>query len=148
MDARAVAQISGIEVGTLNVWVQRGLVPGMSIGARGRQRNFDLKTATSILIMAELGRLGFGAPMASAWTRMCFDFPRLLVSIPAPKPTQTDASLLRFKWFGFESEEELPRILAEEFPEGPPSVYVVINAESLRARMRRAFEQWEESHQT
>jgi len=76
MDARAVAEIADIEVGTLNVWVQRGLIPGMTIGARGRQRDFDLDTATHILIMAQLVRLGFGAPFAdwiiSGWRQHKF----------------------------------------------------------------------------
>ena len=49
MDARAVAEIAEIEVGTLNVWVQRGIIPGMSVGTRGRQRDIDLETAIFIL---------------------------------------------------------------------------------------------------
>ena len=141
MDARAVCQVAGIEVGTLNVWVQRGLIPGMNVGARGRQRNFALETATHILIMAELVRLGFGAPAASNWARVCF-YPYLLVSITG----RIDLSLERFRLLGFDSEAELPQLLEKEFPEGRPNAYVVINAEGLRALMRQAHEEWERSH--
>src|SRR5262252_9163066 len=65
MDARAVAAAADLGINTLNVWVARGLVPGMTIGARGLQRDFDLKTATAIIIMAELTRFGLGALLAS-----------------------------------------------------------------------------------
>jgi len=154
MDARAVAEIADIEVGTLNVWVQRGLIPGMTIGARGRQRDFDLDTATHILIMAQLVRLGFGAPFAdwiiSGWRHHKF----LLIAKNPAKPDhgrppaavgqQTVSQTALFYWKGFESEAELPGVL-KECPDGPPSVYVVVNVESLAARMRHAFELWEPS---
>ena len=52
----------------------------------------------------------------------------------------------RARIFEFDSDTELPGILNQHFPEGPPGAYTVINAESLRARMQRAFEQWEEDH--
>src|SRR5258708_40110160 len=65
MDARAISEATGVGVGTLNMWIQRGLVPGMMIGARGRQREFDLDTATHILVMVEMVKLGFGATFAS-----------------------------------------------------------------------------------
>ena len=58
MDAQAVAAAAGVAVGTLNVWIQRGLIPGMTIGSRGRQRNFDLTTAVGIGIIGELVELG------------------------------------------------------------------------------------------
>ena len=65
MDARAIAELAGVGVGTLNVWVQRGLIPGMSTGARGRQREFDDVAATNVLLIATLVRLGWTAPLAS-----------------------------------------------------------------------------------
>jgi hypothetical protein len=152
MDARAVAEVADIEVGTLNVWVQRGLIPGMTIGARGRQRDFDLDTATHILIMAKLVRLGFGAPFAgwiiSGWRRHKF----LLIAKNPAKPDrgrppeavgqQTIRQTGLFYWKGFDSESELPEVL-KGYPGEPPSVYVVVNVESLAERMRQAFELWE-----
>src|SRR5256885_14711188 len=70
MDARAVAEAAGVGVGTLNVWVQRGLIPGMKTGASGRQRDFDLDTATYIAIVSELViRMGITARTASTITK-------------------------------------------------------------------------------
>src|SRR5215472_7501429 len=65
MDARTVAQAAKVEVGTLNSWVHRGLVPGMTIGARGRQRHFDLNTAVNIGLIVALGHVGISALTAA-----------------------------------------------------------------------------------
>src|SRR5215469_16719857 len=167
MDARTVAQIAGIEVGTLNVWVQRNLIPGMTIGARGRQRHFDLDTATRILIIAELVRFGFGAPQASFVVKGAFHFGRLLIvkysddpmrpvitvyggglavsgeEIPLGEPIRPRAVC-----YGFSSEEEIPRLFEWHFPGGPPSVYAVVNVETIAKRMRQAYERWERSRGT
>src|ERR1044071_6876094 len=79
MDSRAIADATGVGVGTPNMWVQRELIPGVEIGARGRQREFDLDTATHILIMAELVKLGFGAGYASAIAGQRKNHKRLLI---------------------------------------------------------------------
>jgi hypothetical protein len=160
MDARAVAEVAEIAVGTLNVWVQRDLIPGMTVGARGRQRDFDLKTATDIVIMAALVRFGFGAPAASYWAHACRPFPRLLVAISAAPSLLTrsperrgeierlDVPPVGFTLIGFEDDAEVPDILEKKFQAGRrPGAYLVIDAERLRERTRLAFEQWEQSRQ-
>jgi len=164
MDARTVAQIAGIEVGTLNVWVQRNLIPGMTIGARGRQRHFDLDTATRVLIIAELVRFGLGAPQASFIAKTALHVGRLLIVKYSEDSTRPVISVYGggadVSWlpehhqpiraqavcYGFSSEEEIPRLFEQHFPGGPPSVYAVVNVESLAKRMRQAYEQWEQSH--
>jgi hypothetical protein len=155
MDARAVAQISGIEVGTLNVWVQRGIIPGMSVGARGRQRDFDLKTATHILIVSELVRLGLGAPAASEWaTRTQFSEWLIVTNRDAREPVPGGpADLLMIpRPAGFlivEARTEADVLNAlnarhdgSDHQHG--DVYIVIHAKELRERMREAFQQWEQ----
>lgn len=157
MDARAVAEIAEIEVGTLNVWVQRGIIPGMSVGTRGRQRDIDLETAIFILVMAELVKIGFGAPAASQVAMYWRHWPRLLF---ARRPSKKDKDrppevvgsgvqtifqvAALFDYVGFVSEEGLSDAL-RQFPDGPPSVYIIINTESLSARMRQAYHEWEQS---
>src|SRR5580704_10977643 len=69
LDARSVAKAARVGIGTLNVWVQRGLIPGMVTGARGRQRDFDLDTATNVALIAELVRLGLAVAAASMHVR-------------------------------------------------------------------------------
>ena len=66
MDARAVAIAAGVDVLTLNTWVSRGQIPGMKIGARGRRRDFDVETATKVAVIAQLTKIGLGAPQAAS----------------------------------------------------------------------------------
>jgi hypothetical protein len=156
MDARTVAAIAEIDVGTVNVWVQRGLIAGMTIGARGRLRDFDLETATHISIMAQLVRLGCGAPCASWIAMPGRHYKRLVVAKkpaksdagrpPSAGGTQTIMHALLFHWEGFESDADLPNTL-RKFPGGPPSVYIVINVEGLAEQMRLAQEEWEQRHE-
>lgn len=153
MDARTVAATAEIDVGTLNVWVQRGLIPGMTIGARGRLRDFDLETATHILIMAQLVRLGMGAPFASWIAMPGRHYKRLVVAKnpanhEAGRPasmigTQTIMHAMLFHWEGFESDAALSNTL-QKFPGGPPNVYVLINVEGLSEQMQLAQEEWEQ----
>jgi len=65
IDARALARIAGVGVGTLNVWIARDLVPGVDTGTQGRARLFDLDSAIHIAIMTALVRQGYAAPGAS-----------------------------------------------------------------------------------
>src|SRR5215470_19366416 len=69
IDAATVARIAGVDVGTLNVWIGRHLIPFVGVGIRGRARIFDLETVVHIAIMAALVRLSYAAPYASsaAW---------------------------------------------------------------------------------
>ena len=65
MDARTVARIAKVKIGTLNAWVQRGLIPGMTIGPSGRRRNIDVETATAISVFAQLVNFGVSPDIAS-----------------------------------------------------------------------------------
>lgn len=147
MDARAVAEATGVEVGTLNVWVQRGLIPGMTVGARGRLRDFDVGMATHIAIITELLRLGIAAPLASMIAvQACHgkrfvlaQAPRALMPPTQPKVAVQSLHVSR----AFENDADLPAILASLFPDEPPAVYVVINVERIGAKMREAEQEWQ-----
>jgi hypothetical protein len=86
MDARAVSEATGVGINTLNVWVARGFVPGMTIGARGRQRDFDLKTLINVALIMEVTRLGVGAGAASELARDRGSYKRLMLATPGVAP--------------------------------------------------------------
>ena len=156
MDARSVCAAARIAVPTLNVWIQRGVIPGWTVTGSGRQRDFDFETALRIAITSELVRLGISAKTAGMFVfpRNPADdrgFYRRLLFIRVPATTEiteqgTEHWPARELCFGFSSEEEIPQLLTTQFPYGlPASAYAVINVEVLEARMQRAWEQWEQS---
>src|SRR5262249_60617564 len=65
LDSRKLSEVTGVRVGTLLSWVQRGFVPGMGVEVSGRRRDFDPETAMHIAVMAELMPYGLGSPWAS-----------------------------------------------------------------------------------
>ena len=77
MDSRTLSEATGVQAGTINAWAQRGYVPGVDVAVRGRSRDFDIKAATHIAIMAELMRFGFGAPFAAFIARSAVAYPPL-----------------------------------------------------------------------
>jgi hypothetical protein len=151
MDARTVARVARIGVATLNLWAQRGLIPGIEVGTRGRRRDFDVPAALQVVVIAELVRFGFGAPFASFIVGKGLH-KRLLIG---RSEQNEDSDFLETldtprRWaaqvlcLGFSSDEEIPAQL-ERFPNGPPAIYTVINVEELEERVRRAEEEWEQS---
>ena len=123
----------------------------MTIGERGRQRDFDLDTAINVMIIATLVRLGWGAPYASAvargrGTHKCLLVANQIMPIPARDTLGEVMDLVDKieaspKFVGFESEAGLPDVLAN-FPGGTPSVYVVVNVERLSAEVQQPYEKW------
>jgi MerR-like DNA binding protein len=143
MDAKAVAEAAGVAVGTLNVWIQRGLIPGMTIGSRGRQRNFDLKTAVGIGIIGELVRFGFDAPFASSIVYRAPSAPsprrkRLLIT---RKPlTGQPVGSEEYRIFTFDTEGQLPALFQADGER--PNAYAVIDLDNIRVRMKQAEIEW------
>jgi hypothetical protein len=147
MDARSVAAAAEVQVGTLNSWVQRGLIPGMATGARGRLRDFDLETAINVALIVELVRRGLSAPTASAIVRDRDPAPRLLLMFDLfPGLTHPEMASLRDHYrrapapIGFQSEAQLQGYFEQHG--GAPSVYMVINTELITNRMREAYDRW------
>jgi hypothetical protein len=123
----------------------------MAIGTRGRQREFDLDTATHILIMAEMVKLGFGAGYASAVAKQRARHNRLLIVEGSAevrrmlgrrgkfvmREGQPDASMV----IGFNSETaDLTEVFAK-LPRGRPAVYVVVDIEAMIAKMQQVYEE-------
>jgi len=148
MDARAVAEAADLGVNTLNVWVARGLVPGMSIGTRGLRRDFDLETGTAVIVMAELTRFGISAFMASEIAKEVGkrSAKRMLITKP-PAPSKKMKNYVRAAFFDGDDEisqtlGEL-RDLAQKRREPRPSVSVLLDLEILAAKMQAAHQKWE-----
>jgi hypothetical protein len=65
VDTATAARAAKVSVGTLNVWIQRDLLPGIEVGVRGRARSFTIDDVRHIAIMAALVRAGIASPLAS-----------------------------------------------------------------------------------
>jgi len=133
VDARTVATIAGVKVGTLNAWAQRGLVRGLELGPSGRRRNIDIETAVRIGVIAALVRFGLSADVAAAiaWHADPFHG-RLLCALAPREGWETGFVLLH-------DDAGVPEVLQKMLP-GPPAVYVVINVASIEERMTKADE--------
>jgi hypothetical protein len=146
MDARAVALAAGIDVATLNVWVQRGQIPGMSIGARGRRRDFDVETATRVAIIAQLVRFGMGAPQAAFIAgSLKTPFHRRLVIASGDALQHMAEPRLRYPspvTFFEMSSDDVAEMLQKMLQE-LPILYAVVDVERLEERMKKAQEYWD-----
>jgi DNA-binding transcriptional MerR regulator len=155
MDAQTLASTAGVALGTLNMWVQRGIIPGEKVG-RGRRRDFSLDTAINVRLIAELTRLGLGAAAAAAiargrrQSRRLALFTRLAPLLGGDLRGELAVVHDPQRWasmhivHGFENDAELPGILEKEFPGARrPIVYAIIDVEQIAVAMREAYEQWE-----
>ena len=145
MDARTVARIAGVKVGTLNSWVQRGLIPGMTIGASGRRRDIDTDTATRIAIFAGLLRANTSIDYAAAVVR----------TMP---PGSTEAGWLYIPGTGVDPTQRTPishrpsldaltehaRNIEDQLKD-PPVFYAALNVGRLAERVRAAELEWQQS---
>ena len=148
MDARAAAFAAQVTVGTLNSWVQRGIIPGVSIGAQGRVRDFDLDTSTAIGIICELVRHGLSAPRASKIAETYLnDKPRPNRLMLAPRIEFGDLrqNNIEIGVHGrFDSERQIPKIVEDMAKMGIklPS-YTILNVQQIVETMRAAEERWQ-----
>ena len=142
MDARSLAEAAGVSVGTLNVWVQRDLIPGVKIGARGRRRVFGLEAATSLLLIAELVRFGLSAPMASQIAAEVRNrgAKRLLIT---RLPASAGETKYRTAYCGSDADAVVQmneiRALAERRQEPRPLIFALVDIEAMTERMRAAL---------
>jgi len=65
LGARETARITRVAPSTFNVWISRGLFPGVTIGPHGQARAFSANLIFHLYVVADLVRLGFAAPTAS-----------------------------------------------------------------------------------
>jgi hypothetical protein len=157
LDARSLGVWTGVQVGTLNAWIQRGLIPDVTANSRGRLRDFDINTATHIAIMADLMRFGIGAPLASSIAKSAASVPAkrccLITNLLQGKEAVNIIGKIggftpigAFTPTPFTSEEDLLEALTnlqKRSPDGQlPGAYMVVNVERIEARMRHAEEEW------
>jgi hypothetical protein len=148
VNSRALSRVTGVQAGTLNAWVQRGYVPGMEVEVSGRQRDFDVDTATHIAVMAEMMQLGFGAQIAAAAALSAHHEKRLLFAKRPIRAVGTPNFQFQggFLFIPFKSEAKLPEALADfanQYPDfGQPSAFVVIDVERIAARIQDAEKEW------
>lgn len=141
IDAAAVERITGVKTGTTNMWIQRGLVPGMSVGTQGSAREFDIDTTLHIAVMGALGSLSIPAPLAAMITDYALeesaDIPgaRLVVG----PPRKNVYGLGTTPTFDCTTVEELDAFLDGFGANGRPESYVIVELDRLAARVRKAF---------
>jgi len=141
VDAKTLSGIAGVAIGTLNVWISRGLIPGVGTGTQGRPRLFDLDAAIHVAIMTALVRQGYAAPFAAqvadglrtdGWGR------RGKSILQSHSPEGRSASHSVFISFGRSSLAELDRVLGAR--EMRPEVFTVVEIERIMDRVNKAFD--------
>jgi hypothetical protein len=154
MDARTVARIASINLGTLNSWVQRGLIPGMTIGIKGKPRDIDLLTALRIVVFAELVRRlappEYAAQVAKSlsetqiqagWLYLIAarQADRLTIVYYSPDDRPRGSDLIR----QFEDAQD-----AQDDPSAfSPPFFAAINLSLFAGRCREAERAWQESRE-
>jgi hypothetical protein len=130
MDARTVAEIARVKMGTLNQWIARGLIAGMEVRTSGKRRDFDLITAIRIAIFAEMMRLGVPPDLAAIAIAGPVKLDGWLLFFPQqPLPPGVAA---RLDVFYEATHEDILAQLASQ-PE-PPISYAVISVAQLVER--------------
>jgi hypothetical protein len=138
IDAAAVARITGVQVGTINVWISRNLIPGMSVGTQGIAREFSVDATLHIALMGVLGGLQFAAPLSEIITEYALekgaDRPgaRLVIGPPSRRLSSVPT-------FDITTVAELDAFLDDFGASGRPEGYVIVELDRLIARVRTAF---------
>jgi hypothetical protein len=140
MDARTVARIAGVKLGTLNAWIQRGLIPGMTIGTKGRPRNIDTATALRIAIFAELVRR-LAPPDYAARVAATMSETELQAGWLYLIPGQADRMTIAH-FSPLEHPSELIRHFEDS--EDPPTFFAAVNIGKLAAQVRLAEAEWQQ----
>jgi hypothetical protein len=168
IDAGAVQRITHVPSPTLNVWISRQLIPGVSSPGQGKARRFDLDTVLHIAVMGALARIGYGAPFA----RMAADkaaVPGAAAAANAADPGTAIAAVAaavarngfdlpgaklvigpaRKNLYGLGVTPTIDYIVAETFAElddaldgffdGRPEAFAIVELDKLAARVRKAF---------
>lgn len=125
------------------MWIQRGFVPGMSVGTQGVQRQFDLDTTLHIAIMGALGRLGYAAAFTSMAASEAIakgvDQPSAKMVIGPARRTASGFSLTpTVDHVIARTEEEMDNFL-DGFAGGRPEAWTTLELDKLAARVRKAF---------
>jgi hypothetical protein len=142
VDARTMAAITGAAATTVNVWISRGIIPGVTIGPKGRARSFDASLVFHLAVMSVLARLGYDAMFTSSIAVSAHSNgdarkPGVkLIIEPAPPHL-----------FGFrkehvvqaESAVDLEMALDKLFPEGRPEAFTIVDVSAIWRRVHSAL---------
>jgi hypothetical protein len=144
MDARTLARLTRVNIGLLNVWAHRGLLPGLEPGVRGRRRTIGPSAATRVLIFTELVEFGFSPDDAH---RMVSAMPDVFTEegfLIVPKAAPGEEGVGRKGVAGAIIHERNPANIARATARQPP-IYLVIDIPQLAARVSAAEAEWERS---
>jgi hypothetical protein len=143
MDARTLARLARVNIGTFNVWAHRGLLPGLETGVRGRRRNIEPTAATGILIFAELVRFGFSPDDASRMVSAMTDFIIKEGFLVVPQPKFGEG---RYAVAGgvIHARDHAEMTTTTQNPRFPP-IYLVLKIRDLADQVRQAEREWEET---
>jgi hypothetical protein len=156
MNVRAIEAAAGMGPGLVNVWISRGYVPGVGVGTDRRPRDFDLRTAIHVGLMAELVRLRV-APELAAAAAMSANNNKVLLLRPHPAESDRSPDPEAPGWppprsylrqqpivLFFKDPENLDAYLKK--PGGPPTTFSVVHIWKVEERMRRAEAEWLARH--
>jgi hypothetical protein len=154
MDARTAARIAGVKLGTLNAWAQRGLIPGMTLGTKGRARDIDADTALRLAVYAALirfdrppddaSKMAWGFDLSKGGGFLVVPGPENYTEAADPEGKPPDARL-----FGaIYTPAAAPGGVAATIARLPkqPRTYLVISVGEIAEQVRQAEQQWQQSH--
>jgi hypothetical protein len=136
-----ISRVTGTPVPTLNVWIQRGLIPWIEVGQQGKARSFTLDDVFHVACMAQLVSLGYAAPFASevaAAFRRRFQEPAATLVIAPPTDTRGFKKQPEYHFFNESSEIELISKLSVGRTE-PAISYTVVRVSRLAEMVREAL---------
>jgi len=144
MDARTLARLARVNIGTFNVWAHRGFLPGLDTGVRGRPRNITPSVAVKVLIFAELVAFGFSPTDAFVMTSKMQDafIEEGFLIIPRARPGEAGVGTKGVA--GAIIHERDPARIARATARLPP-IFLVINVSELAQQIHAAEAQWLES---
>ena len=144
MDSRTAARAAGVKMGTLNAWIARGWIPGVTVGLSGKRRNIDFETAVRVAVFAQLTKHRVDPDRAS----------QIAADLPGER-TQSGWLFVppqdwRDEWGGpgmacthMMEIAQLPGLLRTLH--SPPEFFVMVDVGQLAARVRAAEQEWKES---
>jgi hypothetical protein len=143
IDIAAVQRVTGARHMTLNGWIHRGLIPGAPVD-QGKGRLFDLDTVLFIATTAQLTAIGIDLSFASTCAKACARIEgayertgsKLLVG---PRTANGPVGTRTVDIVDSPSLESLDRYL-DQFTDGRPLTYLIIELDRLGKQVRAAFE--------
>jgi hypothetical protein len=144
VDRKTLCAATGVDFGTLGVWISRGYIPHITPDAPGRRRDFAVEDATHVAIMAELSAVGMGAPAAGGAAK---DACNALLGHPGYQNRRYPRVLLvregrNLVTYPFVTDD-YPRQHLDGYTERP-GVYIVIDAMQIFKKMQQAEDEWQQ----